>query len=219
MKYFARNFCVLAFVVSTLSVKAAQQVETTYIAESPQQFGLDLFYVPISYPKYTWVNNETTDRNGHAFHLAFEWMPIDPTYGKLGLGLGVGLHVIKNVDFRGTNATLTVIPMDAFLTYRFDYLYQQILVPYLKFGPNISMAKQRGIEKSGFQIYYGWEMGGGLELCLNPIDRSSGRYLDMKTGINTTYLMIEYVNSKQLGVKRTPDLSHDEIRFGLRFEI
>ncbi len=197
----------------------AAKVQTSYFPESPQQFGFDLFYVPIHYPKYSWVNNEAREENGNAVHLGLEWMPFDTTYGKIGFGLGTGLHVIKNVNFGGTNATLTVVPVQTFVSYRFDYVKKQIVVPFLKVGTELALAKQKGIEKDGYQTYYGWEYSGGLEFCLNSIDQRSARSLDRSLGINATYLIFEYAKSAQLGARREPDLSHDELRFGLRFEI
>ena len=41
----------------------------------------------------------------------------------------------------------------------------------------------------------------------------------MSTGINNSYLIFEYLRSQYLGQKRGPNLTREEYRLGLRFEM
>lgn len=71
--------------------------------------------------------------------------------------------------------------------------------------------------RSGLQRYVGFNYGAGLELGLNWIDRDAATNLDHSIGINATYLVFEYDRSSFIA--GNVDLSGQELRFGLRFEM
>ncbi len=202
--------------------------------ESPLNFGLDIEFSPTSYPNYLYTPSFSTRGNGYEIHVGFEWF-LFKTTGKLGLGLASGFFTYPNVgvttDQNGTTqvATLYTIPISAYLSYRFDYQKKgkQIVVPFVKFGPNYSLIIQHSnfnsyvqLAKSGVGSYVGLEYGGGLELCLNFIEPATAADLDRSTGINATYLIVEYMRSSAIsGASSGNDLSGYQIRMGLRFEI
>ena len=191
--------------------------------ESPMNVGLDIQYSPVRYENYTFRNGVRTSNPGHGAYVNIEWLPFEDTYGKFGFGLGLGMTVHTNVQVAPSSyATLYAVPAAATLSYRFDYIKGQFLVPFVNGGAGTTLVRQgsrTGGAEPGTQLYHGYEYGGGLELCLNGIDPQSARVLDSEIGINYTYLTAEYVRSQPLGAARTPDLSREEFRFGLRFEL
>ena len=219
--------CSLVFMFSsTLALNAAAAEssvgvleETSYSRSSFVNVGVDIQFVPIRYKNYQWTDGQTSNETGSGLHLGVEWIPFDERYGKLGFGLGFGFYAIRNVTFNGKRATLTALPLEAYLSYRFDYVEDQILVPFVKVGASGALTKQKGIEVPGMQTYYGFDYSAGLELCLDQIDRSASRHLMMNTGISNTYLAFEYLRSAYLNQHRGPNLTRDEMRIGLRFEM
>lgn len=182
---------------------------------------LDLQYAPVQYKNYDWSGGRQTGKNGHGIHMAVEMLPFEDTYGKVGFGLGTGFYAIANARFDNRLATLAAIPFEGFVSYRFDYLDDQTLVPFVKLGMNATLARQRGFgEGKGWQTYYGWDMSGGLQLCLNRIDPISVRGLRRSTGIDNSYLTVEYLRSRPVGRgDARPNLSREELRAGFRFEM
>jgi hypothetical protein len=152
-----------------------------------------------------------------------EWIPIK-NYGKVGLGVGAGFSLITDADVGGgAYATLYVFPIQGLITYQFDYMENQFLVPYVKFGPSMAILMQKSDTRGGrspINPYYGFDYGAGLQLCLNNLEPSAARALDSSTGINATYLTFEVLYSSNLrGSGVDPDLSRREIRAGMRFEM
>jgi len=217
-------FPVLSFLL-TLSVMAGAaesgqiSTEAEDRREIPTGIAIDLQYVPARYPHYSWVDNQTTDDSGHGLHLGVEWIPFDERYGKLGFGVGIGVSVLRNIDFGGTRATMTTVPVELTMSYRLDYITNQILVPFIKGGIGNTFVKQRGIDRGPWANFRGASYGGGLELCLNKLDGKTSRYLHASTGIHSTYFVAEYLRTDFLGAPQGPDLTRDEWRLGLRFEM
>lgn len=183
--------------------------------------GLDLQYVPIQYSKYDWSGGLKTGKNGHGVHLAVEMIPFEDTYGKVGFGLGTGFYAIANARIENRSSTLTSIPLELFMSYRFDYVEDQIVVPFVKLGANATLSRQRGFGATGaWRTYRGWDIAGGLELCMNRIDPISMRGLRRDLGVDNSYLLVEYLRSRPLGdLENRPNLSHEELRLGFRFEM
>jgi hypothetical protein len=217
-----RSLVLFALLLSTFSF-AFDEDNATVATRSRREFvslGLDLQWVPVQFPNYWWTEeHQTTLASGNGFHMALEWIPFDERYGKLGVGLGTGVSFVKDQIFGSQRATLATIPVEAFASYRFDYLLNQILVPFVKAGVSWSMARQWGITNPGWRSYYGLDWGGGLELCLNVIDRRAAKSLALSSGIDRTYITLEFLRSGYLGQQRAPDLTRDEYRLGFRFEM
>lgn len=187
-------------------------------AESPLNAAVDLQYVPVRYPNYVWIDGQGSNRGGHGFHLGVEWLPLSDLYGKPSVGIGLGLYAIRNVDFGVQRASLTALPVETYLSYRFDYFHNQILVPFVKVGASGTVARQQGIERP-WRTYFGFDYSGGLQLCLNLLDQTTANLFDAGMGVNTTYLSFEYLRSQPLGPTNAVDLSHEEYRIGLRMEM
>ncbi|MCB0419328.1 MAG: hypothetical protein KDD39_16915, partial [Bdellovibrionales bacterium] len=187
--------------------------ETTAMMESPLNFGLDIQYSAVDYRNYAFTDTDTNKQLGHAVHVAFEWLPLK-TIGKLGIGLGTaGVFGLSNVELSGNRyASLNVIPLEGFLSYRAEYIHQQVIVPYVKAGASVIWARQTsetGAEVSGTRTYYGRDLSLGVEFCLSRIDPEASRKLDRSVGINSTYLVVEYTQSRSISPSGSPDLSHD----------
>lgn len=212
-----------------LAMTGAFGAETPALLESEVEIeprplvsaGLDLQYVPIQYSRYDWSEGRQSGKNGHGVHLAVEMIPFEDTYGKVGFGLGTGFYAIPNARFESRSSTLTTIPLELFVSYRFDYVADQIVVPFVKLGANATLSRQRGFGDSGaWRTYRGWDIAGGLELCMNRIDPISMRGLHRDLGVDNSYLLVEYLRSRPLGaLENRPNLSHEEFRIGFRFEM
>ena len=96
-------------------------------------------------------------------------------------------------------------------------------MPFGKVGLGMMLVTQdielpSGLNSSHY-TYWGFNYAVGVEFCLNVLDRKSARSLDASTGINATYLMLEYASSSSLTSSNTQDMSESEYRLGFRFEI
>ncbi len=203
---------------TTPSVTAKES--KNHYSHSPLNVGVDVQYVALRYNKYDWGNGQTSNDHGHGFHAAIEWIFLGPEYGRMGLGFGTGMGAINNIRVGNRTGTLTTIPLELFLSYRFEYFHHQPLVPFVKFGMSNVFSIQRGMEeREQWYAYKGLDYSLGGEICLSGITPSHSRKLDLTQGINGIYLIFEYFKSSPLKQGSGPDLSHDEYRMGLRFEI
>ena len=178
-------------------------------------------------------NGALADQNGYALQYHFEWMPLT-SFGKAGIGLGVGAFVLPNRLIKAgdpntddTVATLYAFPIEVFLSYRFDFYKGQPVVPYFHFGPPVTFAYQHSnFTLDGLSLDRSWfgsktlNYGAGIEIYLNWIDGSAAKAMELSYGINTAYFTVEYLKGNALGTEESrSDLSHSELRFGLRFEM
>jgi hypothetical protein len=194
--------------------------------ESPREFGLDLSYAPRKFTNYNYVPTVTSDKIGYAATVRVEWLPYQE-YGKVGVGGGLGFSVHPNtivVPATGSTeaqlATLYTAPIEIGVSYRGDFIRNQILVPFITLGGSLTLIKQNsafGYSRAGLQQFKGLEYGGGIEFNLNPLEPSAARTLDQSMGINSTMLVAEYHVVSPLGTQ-TYDLSRKEWRLGMRFE-
>ena len=152
-----------------------------------------------------------------AIRVAFEWIPLD-TIGKLGIGASVGYFGTSGFSI-GPTATVDVygIPLEAFVTYRFDYWSHQALVPYVTGGFQYTTSSTVA-NNTNFTGAAGYFFGLGLAISLRPFNRSDATRLDYTYGINDTYLVVEYTMVTMLDRATAPDLSVSALRGGLRFE-
>lgn len=188
--------------------------------ESPLNAGLDIQYGSTTYDDYSWIGVPYS-KQFHAAHLSAEWLPpITDGYGKIGVGLGIGLAMQNNIGER--KARLGPVSLDAFVSYRADFMKNQFLVPFGKVGTNTTFFQriEGGTTSPTTLTHVGYNYGGGLEVCLNKIDSTTAKEFDQAMGVNNTYFIFEYVKSNAFGsMKPRTDLSNSEYRFGLRFEM
>lgn len=186
--------------------------------ESGLLFGLDVQFVPVSYPGFEWAPGTFNAKSGQGVRIAWEWIPYAGVAGKLGLGIAGGYSKISGIPIEGVAPlTLEVIPLDLQATYRFHYAKNQLFVPFVHAGPEVHFGEQIG-SKRNIQ-YRGLVFGGGLSLQLDYVDPISAGQLDSSTGINNCFLVVDIIRSQPLGNENTVNFARDEIRAGLRFEM
>ena len=149
-------------------------------------------------------------------------------YGELDVGIGAGYWEKYG---RGHSATglgsdstaLKIIPTRLSLTYRFDQLAERYrwfpLAPYVRASfdrynwwvNNGSGATANANGKSGSGATNGYSLSGGIAVLLDAIDPDLAREADRDTGINHTYLFIDFTKSyiRDFGSSRSWDLSDD----------
>lgn len=224
----------LILIGGTLPVLAVESADT--LTEdirgkftTPLNGGLNFHYAPFNIDKYDWGQGPAKWGQGKAFRVSMEWLPVKPPYGKLGLGVDTGYLSIRDLDIPGVGSgSLTGVVLGPYLSYRLDYFENQFLVPYGRVGVTWThltreiSAPQLGNGRtehrhSALGQTVNWAVG--MELLLNIFERRAAKDLDASTGINGTYLTFEFARSEGRPTGQQPDLSNDEYRMGLRFEM
>lgn len=163
-------------------------------------------------------------------------------FGSLAIGAGARFgmkkgHALDNSGARTSDDTkLRMLPLQADITYRFDYAairWGVPLVPYARGGltyalwwvlngrGEIASAYGAGGDgRTGRGGTFGWHAAVGLQFLLDWIDTSVAREFDEEVGVNNSYLFAE-VSFNQLndfGSSESFDLSDRTVSFGLMFE-
>ena len=200
----------------SLPALAADYTTTAIVRPRPVSAlttGLNFNYSRLILKNYEFAPGERLMKSGHSLSLEVEWLPLADLWGKPALGMAFGYAQIAAPQVK----ILHLFPVGMFLSYRFDFINRQWLVPYVKGGATATFL-QPGTG-GGTQVAWNWEYGGGLAVSLGAIDPYSVRHLDKSTGINDFFLTVEYVKATPLRSGQRFDLSHEEFRFGIRFEI
>jgi hypothetical protein len=138
-----------------------------------------------------------------------------PSFGSLGVGVGVGRWATsaKAVNYIDLSATgddtnlelwqftgLGVLRVDALTTVGIP------LVPFAKaglgytlwraFGPDGTYGSRSATGSRAVGASYGLQYSLGLALLLDQLDPSSAKNLDEATGVNNTYLFVEYTDAR-----------------------
>jgi hypothetical protein len=151
------------------------------------------------------------------------------------IGCTVGVNCVRS----GDETALNIIPLEAMLVYRFDYLmlrYRVPFVPYVKLGlayyiwviengggagsvsswtfPNGKQAD------AGYGGTFGWVLNPGLAFQLDVIDPAVARTMDAELGINHSYVFAElhWANIDGFGASNKMVLSDLSWNVGLAFE-
>ncbi len=191
---------------------AEESMEVGRPYESPLQFGLDLKYRPVQFPNLS-------PGQGNGAQLAFEWMPAIPYrhyIGKPTFGMSVAPGRIKDIDITAAVVGLTTIAVAAHFAYRLDFFDRQFLVPFAKVARAVTFERR---SPGGNSRSNSWDYSVGAEFLLNGLDSRSARSLDASTGINSTYLIVEWAKSVSIARTSKDDLSREEWQIGLRFEM
>lgn len=128
-------------------------------------------------------------------------------------------------------STLTLIPLSLLLIYRADFLWDRWgipLIPYAKFGINYtiwwinkgdgSVATAGGQDAKGGT--FGWQFNGGALFCLDVLEPSAAKTMDVELGINHTFLFFEFIHFSADGFGSDTALRVGDTTFqgGLAFE-
>ena len=122
-------------------------------------------------------------------------------FGTLGIGVSAGYAEFYGKGFfaegpnagerSGDNTSFTVVPLQAFVAYRFDVpalAWSIPLVPYAKAGVGAWLWWTGGMsgQKAGFSY------GGGLQLHLDYFDNRLANEFDRNIGVNNSYLYVDW---------------------------
>jgi hypothetical protein len=112
------------------------------------------------------------------------------------------------------STALKVVPLSLMLTYRFDWVAEQVgvpLAPYVRVSLDRMqwwVTKGSG-DSTQSGATHGYSFTGGMALLLDFFDPSLAREMDRDTGINHTYLFVDFTKSHidDFGSKTSWDLS------------
>jgi len=153
-------------------------------------------------------------------------------YGELDVGIGVGYwekygHGFNPPELGGGPSSdptaLKIVPTRLSVTYHFDQLAEMYrwfpLAPYVRFSlerynwwvNNGSGNTAEAGARSGYGSTNGYSISGGIAVLLDSIDPDLAREADRDTGINHTYLFVDFTKSyiKDFGSSSSWDLSPD----------
>jgi hypothetical protein len=163
-------------------------------------------------------------------------------FGSLAVGVGArigwtdGLAVSQDGSTSSDPTSLNVLPMNLSLTYRFDWLAQNIqlpLVPYAKVGMTYSVwwvtngsgeiANTYDLSGEGRAAYggtFGLHVGGGLQFLLDWFGAGMAAEFDSEVGVNNSYLFLEYAyhSVNDFGAETSFDLGDANFSAGIMFE-
>jgi hypothetical protein len=215
----------LAFSLAALPAAASAQVPLGGYTphSSPQDFALELrlnsFKPDIdSAPGLTSKPYEQTFGSDTRFGFGgeFDWQLVRvPGLGSFGIGAGVSrwatsAKAVNYVDLSATgdDTNLVLWQFAGLGVLRIDALTHLGLpfVPFAKaglgytlwraFGPDGTYASRTPSGNRSIGASYGLQYSVGLALLLDQFDPSSAKNLDEATGVNNTYLFIEYTNAR-----------------------
>ncbi len=151
-------------------------------------------------------------------------------YGELDVGIGggywekLGHGLLPDGSASADSTMLKVVPSRLSVTYRFDYLanrYPIPLAPYVRLSfdrywwwiNNGSGGVAKASGKSGQGATNGYSFSGGIAFLLDFVDRGLARDMDRNTGINHTYVFVDFTKSfiDDFGSKSSWDMSDDKV--------
>jgi hypothetical protein len=151
-------------------------------------------------------------------------------YGTLDVSLGAGFYEKSGRGLLpdGTASTdstgFRVIPLRLALTYRFDLLAVRYGIPLAPYGrlaldryqwwvTNGSGGTATADGRSGSGATNGYSIGGGVAFLLNFVDSMLARDMDRNTGINQTWIFVDFTKSfiSDFGSARSWDISDDRV--------
>jgi hypothetical protein len=151
-------------------------------------------------------------------------------FGSLEAGIGAGYFEkygkgINSLTGDPAGSTgFKVLPLRAFLTYRFDLLARLYNIPIVPFGRASldryqwwvlngqgNVANSQGLAGRG--ATNGYSFSGGAAFLLDFLDQDVARDMDRDLGINDTYLFVDFTKSfvKDFGSSKSWNLSDDRV--------
>jgi hypothetical protein len=145
----------------------------------------------------------------------------------LGIGFFQANGFLQTADgvASGEADKFTMVPLALTLTGRLDLFDEQPIVPFGRVGLDYWMWEEDWYvvspdtmdhKKSGGK--YGWHFGGGLMILLDVFDRRAASRLEAISGINDTFLVAEYRNTRLIHGENQINLSSSDFTFGLKFD-
>ena len=194
-----------------------------------------------------WIESPINFSAGFKFGLAF---PGDDTvqevYGSKGIpyyNIEAGWKIVHELELhwewsyfweQGRGVALTgektneqyklhVSPMELGLTYRFNFVYDQPIVPFLGAGGDFTYYFEERLESSlkNRGLLYGYMGKGGIMILLDNAEKRASGALERQWGINNTYFIYSYkyvVADRDFSDGDDLDLSHQAHSFGILFE-
>ena len=130
--------------------------------------------------------------------LIFTWYPVRNLglTGEAGVFYASGFAVGKTGRRSGEKLQLYVIPTQLELNYRFDFLNEQVVVPWLSAGGDYWLYREENEFAKRVQgDKKGWHAGAGLGIQLDRLEPDSMNDLEQDFGVENVFL--------ELGVQRT----------------
>ncbi len=216
------RLALLAFVAIPAVASAAIPGVEYRPHQSSQDFALELklnFFKPEidSAPGLSGTPYESTFGSDTRTGLGaeFDWQLLrDPRIGSFALGAGVGrwattAKALNYVDLTptGDDTTLHLWQFAALGVVRFEALAHAgvPLVPFAKagmgytlwrsYGPDGTYASRQTGGNRALGGSYGFQWSAGLALLLDTFDPSSAKNMDEATGVNNTYVFVEYTDA------------------------
>lgn len=177
------------------------------------------------------------DKSGYIIEFEYDWQ----FYRGVG-SLGIGLHLAygsvtgKSLDTSGAESIdetkLHWLPLRLSLVYRFDYLWTRFDFPltfYVKAGFDYAFwwivdgsgSVANADDAKGAGGTFGFHVVAGAAFVLNWIDPTTAKSFDVESGVNTSYIFVEYMyaqidNFGHKGLNLT-DVATFHVGIGLEF--
>lgn len=240
-----RKIVTAALLASCLLMATA----STASAESPRHWMLELHAGPY-WPQvdegfktatpYADIFGASTPVVLFGFHLDYQlWQD----FGSIAVGVGARIGWVDGAarDTDGTTSatdetSLNMAPLTASVVYRWDWgsiNHGVPLIPYFKAGltytlwwitdarDKVSASLDKGNNaRQGWGGIWGFHVGGGLQIALDWMFEPMASELDAETGVNNSYIFIEYAfhSVNDFGSSTSLDLGDDTFSAGLMFE-
>ena len=187
-----RTACGLVLVLLAASAAQAKKEE-----EPRSHFGAGLSYGQVYFADQVFQDVFKQDYLPGG-RLTFTWY----IFRNLGLTAGLdgfyasGFAVDATGRRSGEKLQLYVIPTQLEVTYRFDFLNEQVLVPSLSAGGDYWLFREENeFVKDVEGGKNGWHAGAGLGILLDPLEPEGMNNLEQDFGVENVFL--------ELGVQRT----------------
>lgn len=146
---------------------------------------------------------------------------------EFGLGAGYfhksGYLLTSSGETSNEDDRLTIIPLSATATLRLDFFNEQIVVPVGRIGGDYWMWKEKWWTADGSDAVdkrtggkLGWHWGAGAWILLDPLDRRAASELEAKTGIQDSFLTLEYRQTSMQHSDVLLDFSDREFLVGVK---
>lgn len=131
----------------------------------------------------------------------YEWQPFR-RFGTLGLQLGSGISIFngkgrlvtQNLNLTSEERfTLFIVPVSAFIDYRFEYARKQWLVPYVLAGGTYYLLAEKRDDKSNFNFAAAPAVGGGggIHFSVTRWDHQTAFNMDRDYGVSDMWVTLE----------------------------